>query len=66
VQSAEAIAEAVESFERGIDAFDAAACRAQAERFGNARFHAELRSFVSSALQDPPQKVAAQACNDAS
>ena len=66
VQSAEAIARAVESFERSIDAFDAAACRAQAERFGVARFRAELRRFVSSALQEPPQKVAAQACNDAS
>jgi glycosyltransferase involved in cell wall biosynthesis len=66
VQSAESIGAAVERFERDIDAFDAAACRAHAERFGIARFHAELRSFVSSSLQDPRQRVAAQACNDAS
>ena len=65
-QSADAIAGAVETFERSIDDFDAAACRAQAERFGIARFRAELRTFVSSAVHETSHKAAAQACNDAS
>jgi glycosyltransferase involved in cell wall biosynthesis len=58
-QSAEAIADAVERFERDVDAFDAVACRLNAERFGIARFRAELRAFVSGSAHDTPQKAAA-------
>jgi glycosyltransferase involved in cell wall biosynthesis len=47
-QTADAVAEAVERFERG--AFDPTACRANAEPFGLARYERELFGYVDEVL----------------
>lgn len=49
-QTAEALVETVERFERGRDAFTAAACRANAERFSAANFRDGLRAAVARHL----------------
>ena len=45
-QTAEAIADAVRTFERVRDRIDAQACRANAQRFASSRFDAEFLAFV--------------------
>jgi glycosyltransferase involved in cell wall biosynthesis len=49
-QTAEALIDAVERFERNRDAFTAAACRANAERFSAASFRDGLRAAVARHL----------------
>jgi glycosyltransferase involved in cell wall biosynthesis len=49
-QTAEALIEAVERFERNRGAFTPAACRANAERFSAARFRDGLRAAAARHL----------------
>jgi glycosyltransferase involved in cell wall biosynthesis len=46
-QTPEALAGAVERFEKESAAFDPAAIRRHAESFGNARFRAEMAALIS-------------------
>ncbi len=47
-QTAASLGAAIERFEAEGDAISPAACRANAERFSQARFDAELRAFLAS------------------
>jgi hypothetical protein len=58
-QTADAVAEAIERFERSADAFDPRAARRQALPFRAERYEAELFGFVDRVLTATPQPRAA-------
>jgi glycosyltransferase involved in cell wall biosynthesis len=53
-QTAEALIEAIERFERHAQAFDPAALRQQALRFGHARFEREMYGYLRELMPQPP------------
>ena len=53
-QSIESLVAAIERFEAAPDRIDAADCRRNAERFGQARFRAELAQAIAEQLAERP------------
>jgi glycosyltransferase involved in cell wall biosynthesis len=53
-QSVDSLIDALERFEDAADRFDPVDCRRNAERFGQARFRAQLAQVIADQLEDRP------------